>query len=61
MDTNEKEIREMTAAQRLAAWKVAGNTTWDGSKGIADLIKKVAKENGEKLTSKATETKRTRK
>ena len=61
MDANEMEIRGMTAAQRLAAWRVAGNTTWDGSNPLADLIKKVAKENGEKLTDKAPATKRTRK
>lgn len=64
MDANEMEIRGMTAAQRLAAWRVAGNTTWDGSNPLADLIKKVAKENGETLTSKPKQTptpKRTRK
>lgn len=61
MDANEQEIRNMTAAQRLAAWRVAGNTTWAGSKPLAALIEKVANENGEKLTDKATEAKRTRK
>ena len=50
MDTNENEIRGMTAAQRLAAWRVAANTTWAGSKPLADLIKKIADENNEKLT-----------
>ena len=52
MGADEKEIKDMTAAQRLAAWRVAGITTWEGSEKLADLIKKIATENDEKLTDK---------
>ena len=47
----EQQVRDMSAAQRQAAWLVAGKTTWAGSNTLATLIAKVARENGETLNN----------